>query len=468
MVKNKVSYVCQECGAVYPKWVGLCTSCKSYNSIVAEEVYNDSLSATGNHLNMNSGVDIPFTDISDIKENSIMYESIGMKEFDRVLGGGIVKGACILLGGDPGIGKSTILLQVISKYSALGNSCVYISGEESEEQIKLRAARLGLFSNNGQKTNIKLASTGNIKNIISSLNKMNDVKVVIIDSIQTMFIDEIQSAPGTVSQVRTCASELIRLAKEKGFALFIVGHVTKEGSIAGPRVLEHMVDTVMYFEGEHNHQFRILRTFKNRFGATNEIGIFEMTDKGLQQVENPSALFIADRLGHTSGSAVFAGIEGTRPILLEIQALVSSTSYGNPRRTVIGWDVNRLSMLTAVLETRAGISFANSDIYLNIAGGFKITEPACDVAVAVALLSAKMNIPTSPTTAFCGEIGLSGEIRAVNQTSTRIKEAEKMGFTNILIPKNQKKDKENNTNIKIKEIGHIQSLVDIFNQKKSS
>jgi DNA repair protein RadA/Sms len=466
MARNKLIYVCQECGANYPKWAGFCPSCKSYNTIVEEAAADES--ASGSIIKLN-GTNINLIDICDANGDETVYESIGMKEFDRVLGGGIVSGACILLGGDPGIGKSTILLQVVAKYSAMGNECIYISGEESESQIKLRASRLGLATDS---VHIKIASTPNVKNIIKTLQELRNVKVVIIDSIQTMFIDDISSAPGTVSQVRTCAAELIRIAKERGFALFLVGHVTKEGTIAGPRVLEHMVDTVMYFEGERNHQFRILRTFKNRFGATNEIGIFEMTGKGLTEVENPSALFIAERLGNTSGSAVFAGIEGTRPLLMEIQALVSTTSYGNPKRTVIGWDANRLSMLLAVLESRAGISFANSDVYLNIAGGFKITEPACDVAVAVALISAKMNIPASATCAFCGEIGLSGEVRAVSQVVDRIKEAEKLGFTNMLIPKVQKKDSsavaaaDGKSKIKITEIGNIKSLVEIFEHKK--
>ena len=456
MGKSKSIYICQKCGTNYPKWVGLCASCGAYNTIEQEIL-------SRNDTDISNIQDIKLVNISDIKGDEILYQSIGMKEFDRVLGGGIVKGACILLGGDPGIGKSTILLQVVAKYSSYSNSCIYISGEESESQIKIRASRLGLTTEN---QNLKIASASNIKDIIKTLQTINNVKIVVIDSIQTMFTDDISASQGTVSQVRTCAAELIKIAKEKGFALFLIGHVTKEGTIAGPRILEHMVDTVMYFEGERNHQFRILRTFKNRFGATNEIGIFEMTDKGLIEAENPSALFIAERLGNTSGSSVFVGIEGTRPLLMEIQALVSSASYGNPKRTVIGWDNNRLSMLLAVLETRAGISFSNNDVYLNIAGGFKITEPACDVAVAVSLISAKMNIPIASTSAFCGEIGLSGEVRAVTQVNMRIKEADKLGFTNIIIPKTTKHESHTSTNINIKEIGNIKSLIDIFNKKK--
>lgn len=456
MSKVKSVYVCQKCGASYPKWVGFCSSCREYNTI-EQEIFNPT-------SNINTGYKINLINIGDITGEEISYNSIGMKEFDRVLGGGIVKGACILLGGDPGIGKSTILLQVVAKYSENGNKCIYISGEESESQVKIRASRLGLISN---KHNLQIATASNIKDIITTLNSISDIKIVVIDSIQTMYTDDISASQGTVSQVRTCAAELIHIAKEKGFALFLIGHVTKDGSIAGPRILEHMVDTVMYFEGERNHQFRILRTFKNRFGATNEIGIFEMTENGLMEVENPSALFIAERLGHTSGSAIFAGIEGTRPILMEIQALVSSASYGSPKRTVIGWDGNRLSMLLAVLETRAGVSFSNSDVYLNIAGGFKITEPACDVAVAVALISAKMNIPIASTSAFCGEIGLSGEIRAITQVGMRIKEADKLGFTNIIIPKTQKQESIN-SKIHIKQIGNIKSLIDIFNKKSNT
>ena len=349
------------------------------------------------------------------------------------------------------------MLQTVSYIANHGGKAFYLTGEESVNQVRMRAIRLGL-----QNAPVNLAANSNIRDIVATLKEEDDIKVVVIDSIQTMFLDSIESAPGTISQVRSCANELIRLAKLKNFALFLIGHVTKEGSLAGPRVLEHMVDTVLYFEGERGHHFRILRSVKNRYGPTDEIGVFEMTDKGLTEVENPSALFLAERRGNISGNSVFAGVEGTRPLLLEIQALVSSSNYGNAKRSVVGYDMSRLSMITAVLDARAHQEFYSYDIFLNITGGLKITEPAGDLAVAVALMSSKNNVPAPADMAIFGEIGLSGEIRGVSFTEQRIKEAVKLGFKKILLPKSLKKKYTVPENIKIIEIGHIQDLVNMF------
>lgn len=351
----------------------------------------------------------------------------GIAEFDRVIGGGLVPGCAILLGGDPGIGKSTLLLQVVAALADRALGCVYVSGEEAVDQVRLRARRLGL-----EKAQIQLAAATSVREIVATLESAR-VDVLVVDSIQTMYVDTVESAPGTVTQVRTAAQEIIRVAKKTGTCVFFVGHVTKEGQIAGPRVLEHMVDTVLYFEGDRGHQFRILRTVKNRFGATDEIGVFEMGPRGLAEVLNPSALFLSQRQGDVTGSAVFAGLEGTRPLLVEVQALVAPAPYGTPRRAVIGWDVNRLAMILAVLEARCGLVFSGSEIYLNMAGGLRISEPAADLAVAAALVSALQGTPVPGGMVFFGEIGLSGEIRPVAQPELRLKEAVKLGFTESVL-----------------------------------
>jgi DNA repair protein RadA/Sms len=352
-----------------------------------------------------------------------------------VCGGGLVAGSAVLIGGDPGIGKSTLLLQAAAGVAGgtgqagAADACAYISGEESIDQVRLRARRLGL---SGAK--VRLASATSVRDIAASLEGEDEAGVVIVDSIQTLYVDSLDSAPGTVAQVRASAQELIRLAKTRGFTLFLVGHVTKEGVLAGPRVLEHMVDTVLYFEGERGHQFRILRAVKNRFGPTDEIGVFEMTDAGLVEVANPSALFLAERRGPVSGVTVFAGIEGTRPLLVEIQALVSASPLATPRRAVVGWDSARLAMVLAVLEARCGLVLAGKDIYLNVAGGLKVSEPAADLAVAGALVSAASDRPVAEDMVIFGEIGLSGEVRSVGQTEARLKEAAKLGFARALVP----------------------------------
>ena len=454
MAKSDVIYVCQECGSSQTQWGGQCGSCGEWNSIV-EEFTNDS---TPKGLSKKQGRKINFVELKGTEEPyPRMFSKIA--EFDRVCGGGLVPGSAILVGGDPGIGKSTILLQVCVALSfAKDARCVYISGEESIDQVRMRAKRLGLSD-----ANVELASATSVRDIITSLNENNSPTVVVIDSIQTLYVDNLDSAPGTVTQVRTSAQELISLAKRRGFALFLVGHVTKEGNIAGPKVLEHMVDCVLYFEGERGHQFRILRAVKNRFGSADEIGVFEMTDIGLSQVENPSALFIADRENGVSGASVFAGIEGSRPMLVEIQALTAPTAFGTPRRAVIGWDSNRLSMVLAVLEARCGVSISGHDIYLNVAGGLRITEPAADLAVAAALVSSITDVPVPQEMVVFGEIGLSGEVRRVSQSGARLKEAEKLGFHGAITPRahlgSSQKNKEISSSLNVIRIKHLEQLL---------
>ena len=352
----------------------------------------------------------------------------GVAELDRVLGGGLVAASAILVGGDPGIGKSTLLLQAAARFARNGLKVVYVTGEESAAQVQMRAQRLGLTE-----SPVKLAAHTSLRDILATLDA-EAPQLAIIDSIQTMWLDTVESAPGSVSQVRASAHELTSFAKRRGIAVVMVGHVTKEGAIAGPRVVEHMVDTVLYFEGDRGHQFRILRAVKNRFGPADEIGVFEMTGKGLIEVKNPSALFLADRGSPVPGSVVFAGIEGTRPILCEIQALVAPAAPGQTRRSVVGWDGGRLAMILAVLDARAGLSFAGLDVYLNVAGGLRINEPAADLAVAMALVSAQSNRPLDPQTVVFGEISLSGALRSVAQTDSRLKEAQKLGFSTAILP----------------------------------
>ncbi len=456
--KGGSEFVCQNCGTVYPRWQGKCDACGEWNTIVEEKVGGEGFS---NLAPKHKGKIIDFVPLSGAQEK-LNRLSTSIKELDRVCGGGLVAGSVILVGGDPGIGKSTLLLQTCAKIANLPEhpECYYISGEEAIDQVRIRAKRLGL-----EQAPVKLASATDIKDIIATLEKSN-AAVVIIDSIQTMYLEEVESTPGSVAQVRACSYELIKLAKKKGFTLFLVGHVTKQGSIAGPRVLEHMVDTVLYFEGERGHHFRILRAVKNRYGATDEIGVFEMQDQGLVEVDNPSALFLAERQGNISGSCVFAGIEGSRPVLVEIQALVSQTGYASPKRAVVGWDSNRLSMVLAVLEARCGINLSSQDVYLNIAGGLRITEPAADLAVAMAVISSLTNKPLPHDMVIFGEIGLSGEIRAVSQPNLRLKEAHKLGFASAIMPPEHKKDNSGNKRdygMSLYEIGNVQRLVNWFN-----
>jgi DNA repair protein RadA/Sms len=453
MARPTARYVCQACGAVTPKWAGKCDTCNAWNTIVEETV-----EARPGPI-AKAGVGGRRVAFVPLKGESTPPPRVpfGIPEFDRVLGGGLVAASVILVGGDPGIGKSTILLQAAAKLATGGLRVLYISGEEAIEQVRLRALRLGLAD-----APLGLAAATALRDIVASLEAERDVALVVIDSIQTMWLDTLDSAPGTVAQVRACAAELIRLAKSRGFALVLVGHVTKEGALAGPRVLEHMVDAVLYFEGERGHAFRILRGVKNRFGATDEIGVFEMTERGLIEVANPSALFLAERRGNVSGSAVFAGVEGTRPVLVEVQALLSPSPGGSPRRAVIGWDSGRLSMLLAVLETRCGLSLAGADVYLNVAGGLRITEPAADLAVAAALASAATDRPTDAAMVFFGEVGLSGEVRMVAQAEARLKEAAKLGFTAAALPRrpaSRGKGLAIPDGLAAWEVGHLADLV---------
>ncbi len=387
----------------------------------------------------------------------------GIGEFDRATGGGLVPGGCTLIGGDPGIGKSTLVLQLVGRLSSMFRTA-YVSGEESVDQVRLRAQRLGLAN-----APVALAAATEVRDIAAAMDAPNGPQVVVIDSIQTMFVDTLDSAPGTVAQVRASAQALIKIAKRRGISLLLVGHVTKEGLIAGPRVLEHMVDTVLYFEGERGHQFRILRSVKNRFGPTDEIGVFDMTGEGLTEVSNPSELFLAERRGDVSGTAVFAGIEGTRPVLVEIQALVGPAALGTARRAVVGWDSARLAMVLAVLEARCGVSIGSHDVYLNIAGGLRINEPAADLAVAAALISALSGEAVPPEAVIFGEIGLAGEVRGVGQSELRLKEAAKLGFTRAIVPSGrQGPGRRSVQGVAITEIDHLSKLVPLFGTARNT
>ena len=425
MARTEPKFVCQSCGASRPRWAGKCDACGAWNSI-AEEISRES---APKGLGKGKGREITFVNLAD-EHGEVARHASGIAELDRVVGGGLVAGSSVLLAGDPGIGKSTLLLQAAGALAANGLRCAYISGEEGIEQIRLRAARLGLSD-----APVQLAAATSVRDILTSLESGAPPDIIVVDSIQTMYLDTLDSAPGTVSQVRGAAQELIRHAKRSGSVLLVVGHVTKDGQIAGPRVLEHMVDAVLYFEGERGHQFRIVRAVKNRFGPTDEIGVFEMTGAGLTQVPNPSTLFLNPERGPVSGAAVFAGIEGTRPVLVEIQALVAPGPPGSPRRTVVGWDSSRLAMVLAVLEARAGLSLGSSDVFLNVAGGLRIAEPAADLAVAAAIVSSYADRPVREGTVVFGEIGLSGEVRPVAQAAARLKEAAKLGFTHAIVPR---------------------------------
>ncbi len=455
MAKTQKSYVCQSCGSVTSKWGGKCEACNEWNTIV-EEVAESAPKGLGSSK---KGRSLDLVSLKGESNQNVPRHVSGMAEFDRVTGGGMVPGSAILIGGDPGIGKSTLLLQVVCKLAQSGKTCLYVSGEEAVDQVRLRARRLGL-----DKAPVALASATSVRDIVASMES-DPMDLIVIDSIQTMFVDTVESAPGTVTQVRTCTQELIRVAKKRNIAILFVGHVTKEGQIAGPRVLEHMVDAVLYFEGDRGHQFRILRTVKNRFGPTDEIGVFEMANEGLVEVPNPSALFLAQRQNNVAGSAVLAGLEGTRPVLVEVQALVAPSPLGTPRRAVIGWDSNRLAMVLAVLETRCGVTHSQSDIFLNLAGGIRISEPAADLAVAAALLSSQSNIPVPGNTVFFGEVGLAGEIRAVSQPDVRLKEAGKLGFDRAVIPQRPAKKGTSPAKVeglKIEEITHLEDLARQF------
>ncbi|MDP4709288.1 MAG: DNA repair protein RadA [Rickettsiaceae bacterium] len=417
MGKVKKQYACISCGSISSKWLGQCPGCMEWGTIAEE------MSSASKIMVPKTGTPQELHSLAD-KSQQTMRTKTPIEELNRVLGGGLVSGSAILIGGDPGIGKSTLLLQLSTSLSKSDMGCLYITGEESINQIKLRAERLGIKDN---KTGL-LAAT-NVEDIISTIDQNKEkLDLVVIDSIQTVATNELASSSGTVSQIRASAHILINYAKQNNITLLLACHVNKDGQLAGPKVLEHMVDTVLYFEGDHNNHFRILRSIKNRFGGVNEIGVFEMTSKGLMEISNPSELFLMERENNVTGSAVFAGIEGSRPLLIEVQALIAPTNMATPRRSVVGWDNNRLSMIIAVLGVRFGLNLASHEVYLSVAGGLRITEPAADLAVAAALISAASNKPLPQGSIFFGEVGLSGEVRKVSQTEARIKEATKLGF----------------------------------------
>ncbi|MDC0737401.1 DNA repair protein RadA [Cognatishimia sp. SS12] len=429
MAKSKLSFSCSACGSVFNKWSGRCDGCGEWNTISEDTPISSGPSSAT--LGASKGKSIALTDLRT-EEAPPPRTFSGLSELDRVLGGGLVPASATLVGGDPGIGKSTLLLQAAAQFARQGLKTIYVSGEEASAQVRMRAQRLGLTD-----APVQLAAETNLRDILTTLD-VEKPQLAIIDSIQTMWSDTVGSAPGSVSQVRAAAHELTSFAKRKNIAVILVGHVTKDGQIAGPRVVEHMVDTVLYFEGERGHQFRVLRAVKNRFGASDEIGVFEMTGRGLAEVTNPSALFLSERGTPAPGSVVFAGIEGTRPVLVELQALVAPSPHAQPRRAVVGWDSARLAMILAVLEARCGIPFTGLDVYLNVAGGMKISEPAADLAVAAALLSAREDASIPAETVVFGEISLSGALRPVSQTENRLKEAQKLGFTSAIAPKGGK------------------------------
>ena len=451
MAKTKTIFFCKECGYESAKWLGQCPGCKAWNSFTEEPIVQtkgkSSLKAGGTGAEVKA---VPLKEVSSDKEERTL---IGIREFDRVLGGGIVKGSLVLVGGDPGIGKSTLLLQMCRELSGK-HKVLYISGEESAHQIKMRADRRGEFAGE-----VLLLSETNLEFIENALDKEHP-EVVVIDSIQTMYREEVGAAPGSVSQVREATASLMRLAKDKDISIFIVGHVTKEGTVAGPRMLEHMVDTVLYFEGDNSAVYRILRAVKNRFGSTNEIGVFEMSGSGLSEVTNPSEYMLEGRPEEEPGSVITTVMEGTRPILVEVQALVCQTNFNMPRRTAAGVDYNRVNLLMAVMEKRLGVSLAGCDAYVNVAGGMKITEPGIDLAIVLALLSSYKNRAVDSKTIAFGEIGLTGEVRSVSMLSQRIKEAEKLGYEVCIVPraKNSRHMDGKPANIRLIEVGNIREL----------
>lgn len=426
MAKAKTSaFFCQNCGYESAKWMGQCPECKEWNTFVEELVDRKALSGSGKRKPASEAKPVPLSSVVASNEERV---STNMKELDRVLGGGIVRGSLVLVGGDPGIGKSTLLLQVCRNLSAQGQSVLYVSGEESLQQIKIRAERIGTFTDN-----LQLLCETNL-DLIREVIERQKPQIVVIDSVQTMYNDSVGSAPGSVSQVREATSVLMQIAKGMDISIFIVGHVTKEGVVAGPRVLEHMVDTVLYFEGDRHESYRILRGVKNRFGSTNEIGVFEMRAEGLAEVENPSEYMLSGKPADASGSVVACSVEGTRPILLEIQALICHSYFNNPRRTATGTDFNRVNLLLAVLEKRLGMQLSDCDAYVNIAGGIRMNEPAIDLGIVLAIISSKLDLTIDEKTICFGEVGLSGEVRGVTMAEQRVAEAAKLGFKRCILP----------------------------------
>ena len=446
MAKTRSVYVCQNCGAESAKWIGKCNSCGEWNTYMEQRIHK----GPSQSKSMDSGpVAIP-KNLDHVPSDEVTRMDLKNGEFNRVLGGGIVPGSMILIGGEPGIGKSTLALQVALH---IDKKTLYVSGEESPQQIKMRADRIG----GGNSQCLVLAETG-LQAIMTQVENIKP-QLLIIDSIQTLYSEEIESAAGTVSQVRDCAAQLLRIAKQTHIPVILIGHINKEGNIAGPKVLEHIVDTVLQFEGDTHHLYRILRASKNRFGSTSEIGVFEMTGEGLREIINPSELLINQQPADLSGSAIAANVEGIRPILIEVQALVSSAVYGTPQRTSTGFDTRRLSMLLAVLEKRANFKLASKDVFINIAGGLRVDDPAIDLAVVAAILSSTVDIPIDPFTCFAGEVGLSGEIRPVNRINQRLGEADKLGLKRILMPAfNKKRIDSSRFNLEIIEVNRVQEV----------
>lgn len=451
MAKVRTKFVCSECGGESPKWMGKCPECGQWNTLV-EEVEQKESQAQQRLMGVLSKPE----SLLDISEDIAERLSTGNSELDRVLGGGIVKGSLVLVGGDPGIGKSTLLLQISNNIGIKGLRVLYISGEESAAQIKLRASRMDIRSQN-----IFLVSETNTHNVDVYVNEMKP-DILIVDSIQTMYNPDISSAPGSVSQVREATSGLMKISKQDGVATFIVGHVTKQGAIAGPRVLEHMVDTVLYFEGETHMSYRVLRAVKNRFGSTNEIGIFEMGEKGLTEVANPSEMLLSGRMNGASGSCVISAMEGTRAMLVEVQALLSHTSFGVPRRNATGVDYNRVMLLMAVLEKRVGMQLGSSDSYVNVVGGIKLNEPATDLGIIAAIASSFRDKEIDEGTVIIGEVGLAGEVRAVNFMEKRVNEAAKLGFKRCIVPKNNLKRLNDKSGIEVVGVSNVNDMLDII------
>ena len=449
MARSSPTFVCQSCGAVHSKWSGKCDACGAWNSIIEEGAPAPIGSGAQRRV---KGHTVALEDLKT-QDQEPPRRATGIGEFDRVCGGGLVPGSAILVGGDPGVGKSTLILQVLAAYARKGGSAVYISGEEAMAQVRVRAGRMELSA-----APVALGSATRIEDILSTLEKGKPPGVVAIDSIQTIWTSALEAAPGTIAQVRTASFDLVRYAKSTGAAVILVGHVTKDGQIAGPKAVEHLVDAVLYFEGERGHQFRVLRAVKNRFGPTDEIGVFEMTGKGLAEVANPSALFLGDRNSVSPGTAIFAGIEGTRPLLVEIQALVAEAGYGSPRRAVVGWDSGRLAMILAVLDARGGLGVSAHDVYLNVAGGLKVGEPAADLAAAAALISSFSGQALPRDTVFFGEISLSGDVRPAPQAELRLKEAAKLGFSTAVVPRETRVEASGIALRPVKDVGDLLAL----------
>jgi DNA repair protein RadA/Sms len=449
--KGQSQYVCQGCGNSSPRWLGKCPACGEWNSYVEERVSSEK---RGHGRMPRNSTSIAITQIESAKEERI---GTGIGELDRVLGGGFVPGSLVLVGGDPGIGKSTLALDMVNNVSLSKMSVLYVTGEESPEQVKMRAERMGVGSDR-----LFVFAETSVESILDEIAKLSP-KLAVIDSIQTIYTEDFPSAPGSVGQIRESAAKIMQYAKTNGTAIFLIGHVTKEGTIAGPKVLEHLVDTVLYFEGGREHPYRILRAVKNRFGSTNEIGVFEMHESGLEEVKSPSEIFLSERPANASGSVVVPSLEGTRPILVEIQALVSPCNFGVPRRTTIGLDYNRVSLLAAVLEKRAGLHISGQDIFMNVAGGVRIEEPAIDLGISTSLASSLLNRPVESDVVVFGEIGLAGEVRGVSQVELRLKEAEKLGFRKCVLPRiNLERLKRSDTDISLIGVGSIEKAIEVL------